>query len=410
MLEECDPLIVEEFGYLNNDDNSKLHYLDSGASSLRPQSVISAMEKFEKSTYANVHRGVYRRSEESTLCYERVRKETADFLGARSENEIVFTSGATAGLNIVAQCYGRSVLSAGDEICLAISEHHSNIVPWQMVAEQVGCRLVYIPLDSRRRLDMDAARSLIHAKTKIVAVAHVSNVTGVVNPIAELVEIAKEFDAVTVVDGSQAGGHLEVDVSELGCDFYVLTGHKMLAPSGVGVLYGRECLLNQTPPLFGGGEMISSVGLQRSQYKQAPHRFEAGTPLITAVVGLGRCLELWGKIDRIKAQEKERELGEAVVEYLESIPGVKLLCPVDRSADWIGTVAFEHESIHPHDLAAIMDSFGVCIRAGQHCTEPLHQALGIHSSIRVSPFVYNSMADIRVFIEAMEKCRKLFDV
>ncbi|MDD9951035.1 MAG: SufS family cysteine desulfurase [Zetaproteobacteria bacterium] len=409
MLEKCGEVIAREFAYLRDEKNQKLYYLDSGASSLRPLSVIEEMAAFEKFSYANVHRGVYRRSEESTFRYERVRQQVADFVRASTAEEIVFTSGATASLNIVAHCYASSNLKSGDEICLPITEHHSNIVPWQMVCEKVGCRLVYIPLDASGRLDMEQAAQLIGPRTKIVAFGHVSNVTGVVNPVSALIRLAKSVGAKTVIDGSQAGGHVSIDVLQLDCDFYALTGHKMLAPSGVGVLYGKKALLDSMPPLFGGGEMISRVQLHESQYKSAPHRYEAGTPLISAVIGLGKAIDLWNLLDREALRCQERHLGEKAATYLESVQDVQLLSPRDRRHDWIGTVAFSHPRIHPHDLAAVMDSYGVCVRAGQHCTEPLHRALGVHSSIRLSPFVYNSEVDIDKFELGMEKCLELFD-
>ena len=395
--------IRKEFPILDNPD---LAYLDSAASSQKPQVVIDRIKKYYESENANVHRGVYSLSETATAAFEAARQTVASYIGGVKETEVIFTKGTTDAINLVAQTWGQTFIGEGDEIVLTVAEHHSNIVPWQMLAQRVGATIKYIPLKDDLRLDLDVAAQLICEKTKLVACGHVSNVLGIIHPVEKIIAMAKKVGAVTLLDGAQALPHLDVDVKALGCDFYAFSAHKVMAPTGTGVLYGREELLEAMPPYQGGGDMIETVSLSGSTWNVLPSKFEAGTPNIAGVIGLGAALEFLGKIDKKKALEHDRALGARVIEALKKSKHVRLFSKV--ADDWVGIVTFYHEMIHPHDMASICNSENVCIRAGHHCAQPLMEFLEVSATSRVSPYVYNNDADIDKFLKAFSKAEELF--
>ncbi|NRA45920.1 MAG: SufS family cysteine desulfurase [Oligoflexales bacterium] len=383
-----------------------LHYLDSAATSQKPQSVIDAVNHAYTKLNANVHRGVYRLSEAATKAFEDTRDKIAQFLGNVPREQVIFTSGTTASINLVARSWGESELKAGDEIVLTVSEHHSNLVPWHQLAAKIGIVIKYIPLKDNLRLDLEAAKELISSKTKLVACAHVSNVLGIIHPIKEVIALAKKVGAKTLIDGAQAVPHLSTSLSELDCDFYCFSSHKMLGPTGVGVLYGKKQVLDAMPPFLGGGDMIESVSLEGSTYAPLPYKFEAGTPAIAEVIGLGAAVDFLTSLDRQSALEHDRQLGQYAFESLVNNPHVTL--HTQPGDDWIGTLTFTHKVIHPHDLAAFQDSQGVCIRAGHHCAQPLMSILKSPATTRMSPYIYNDRSDIDAFLAAIAKAEDVF--
>ncbi len=382
-----------------------LVYLDSNATSQKPEVVIAAIDRYYRTENANVHRGVYQLSEAATRAFEEARLRIAAYLKAHSQ-EIIFTRGTTEAVNLVANSGGAAFLKPGDEIVLTVAEHHSNIVPWQIAAERFGATIRYIPLTADKRLDLKAAQGLITPKTKIVGCAHVSNVLGVIHPIREIIKMAKGVGALTFIDGAQGVPHLKVDVQELGCDFYAFSGHKAFGPTGIGVLYGRRELLNAMPPYQGGGDMIEKVTLSGSTWNELPSKFEAGTPHIEGVIGLGAAIDFLAGLDLPAILEHDRSLGRYLIEQLKEFPRVKVMVP--PGDDWVGTVTIAHEAIHPHDLAAVCDQENVCVRAGHHCAQPLMEVLGVTATARVSPGLYNDKADIDRFLKALRNAENLF--
>lgn len=383
-----------------------LHYLDSAASSQKPRCVVDRIKTYYETENANVHRGIYRLSEAATTAFEGARHTVAEFLGAKQDCEIIFTKGTTEAINLVASSLAAQMLGEGDEIVLTVAEHHSNIVPWQMAAQRTGATIKYIPLTADYRLDLEVAAQLISENTRIVACGHVSNVLGIIHPIQEIINLAKKVGALTLIDGAQGAPHLEVDVQALGCDFYAFSGHKVMGPTGIGVLYGRQDILDQLPPYQGGGDMIETVSLSGSTWNSLPSKFEAGTPNIAGAIGLGEALKFLSAIDRKKALAHDRALGEAVLEVLSDVKHVRLFTkPAD---DWVGVVTFFHELVHPHDLATICSGENVCIRAGHHCAQPLMEYLGVSATSRVSPYMYNTEEDIAAFLKAFKKAESLF--
>ena len=384
----------------------KIHYLDSAATSQKPQLVINAVSEAYSKLNANVHRGVYRLSEAATNAYEQTRDKVAYFLGNVKREEVIFTSGTTAAINLVARTWGESELQVGDEIVLTVAEHHSNLVPWHQLAKKTGASIKYIPLKSDFRLDLEAAKQIISHRTKLVACAHVSNVLGIIHPIKEIIALAKQVGAKTLIDGAQAVPHLASNIVELDCDFYCFSSHKMLGPTGVGVLYGKKALLDSMPPFLGGGDMIATVSLEGSTFAPLPYKFEAGTPPIAQVIGLGAAVDFLSSIDRKSALEHDRQLGQFALESLAKNPHINL--HTQGGDDWIGTVTFTHKVIHPHDLAAFQDSQGVCIRAGHHCAQPLMSILKTPATTRMSPYIYNDRSDIDAFLTAIAKAEEVF--
>ncbi|NKD87155.1 cysteine desulfurase [Haematospirillum sp. 15-248] len=383
-----------------------LAYLDTGASAQKPAVVLDVMRRAYEEEYANVHRGAYWLSERSTLAYEAARRKVQGFLNAASEREIVLTRGATEAINLVANSYGRAFLKPGDEIVLTELEHHSNIVPWQMLRDQLGLVLKVAPVCDDGSLDLDAFSDLLTPRTRLVAVAHVSNVLGTVLPVRDICSRAHAVGAVVLVDGCQGVVHQGVDVQELGCDFYVFSAHKLYGPTGVGVLWGRETLLDRMPPWMGGGDMISSVTFEKSEWASLPAKFEAGTPPIVQAIGLGAAIDYVAGIDRGAVLDHEMDLLSFTMEALSDLGGLTVH---GTTAGKAGLVAFSTTWAHPHDLATVLDRQGVCVRAGHHCAQPLMARLGVSSTTRASFGLYTNRADIDAFIKALRLARDLFE-
>jgi cysteine desulfurase/selenocysteine lyase len=380
-----------------------LVYLDSAASSQKPASVIEAIQRYYETSHANVHRSIHTLGEEATELYEAARDAVRAFLGARTREEIVFTRGTTESLNLVAQAVGRT-LQPGDEIVVSELEHHSNLVPWQMVCRDRGTVLKAIPVLPEGYLDLEAYARLLSPRTRVVAVAHVSNVLGTINPVAQMVEQAHRAGALVCLDGAQAVPHLPVDVSAIGADFYAFSGHKMLGPTGIGVLHGRREILERLEPAWGGGEMIKEVWIDRAQWNDLPWRFEPGTPPIADAVGLHAAVEYLGKLGMAQVSAHEQALTAATMEALADIPGVTLYGP--RNPEMKGAVvAFNLEGIHPHDGAALLDQRGIAVRAGHHCAQPLMKCLQIAGTLRASFSVYNTAQDVQRLAEAVATLR-----
>tara|TARA_R110002094_G_scaffold188771_3_gene163877 strand:- start:4803 stop:6038 length:1236 start_codon:yes stop_codon:yes gene_type:complete len=394
--------IRKEFPILSRQVNDKpLVYLDNAASAQKPDAVIDAIANQSRTSYANVHRGIHTLSNETTEAYESGREAARDFLNAPGVDNIIFTKGATEGINLVASALAETI-QAGDEIVLSIMEHHSNIVPWHFLRERQGAVLRWVGLHDDGSLDMDGLRAAVGPKTRMVAISHMSNVLGTVNDVAEVGRIAHEVGARILVDGCQAAVHLCIDVQALGCDWYVFSGHKLYGPTGIGILYGTADALADARPYQGGGEMIETVSMDRITYNEAPHKFEAGTPPILEAIGLGAAIRWYQQFDPAEVQAHEHDLYQRAREALRGINGLT----VHGEAPGKGSVlAFSLEGIHPHDLAQILDRYGVAIRAGHHCAQPLMTHLGVSATARASFGIYNTRAEVDVFIEALEKAR-----
>ena len=398
--------VRQEFPILSQKVHGRpLVYLDSGATAQKPQRVIDAVSHFYAHDNANVHRGVYALAERATAAYERARARVAHFLGAGDPKEIVFVRGATEALNLVAQAFGRKNVGAGDEILVTAMEHHSNIVPWQMLAEEKGARLEVAPVDDRGVLLLDELERRIGPRTRIVALTHVSNALGTVNPVAKVVEMAHRRGAAVVVDGAQAAPHLAVNVAELGCDFYVFSGHKVFGPTGIGVLYGKAARLEAMPPWQGGGDMILSVTFERTLYNRIPYKFEAGTPHAAGAVGLGVALEWLGELDRSSMEAHERDLLQYGTEQLSRVPGLRI---IGTAPEKVAVFSFVLEGVHPHDVGTILDREGVAIRAGHHCAQPLMQRFGVPATVRASLALYNTRAEIDALVRGISRVREMF--
>ena len=381
----------------------RLVYLDSAASSQKPRTVIEAMSEYYATTHANVHRSIHTLGEEATALYERARDRVQRFIGAASREEVVFTRGTTDGINLVADALART-LRPGDEILITDLEHHSNIIPWQMAARDRGVTVRSVPVGGDGLLDLDAFQRLLGPRTRVVAFAHVSNVLGTILPVARLCALARQAGAVTVVDGAQAAPHLPLDMPSLECDFYTFSSHKMLGPTGVGVLWGRRAALEALEPTRGGGEMIKEVWIDRAQWNDLPWRFEPGTPPIAEAVGLMAAIEYLEKLGMERVAEHERALARQTVEVLQAIPGVRVYGPrasVDRGA----VVAFSVEGLHPHDVAALLDQEGIAVRAGHHCAQPLMRSLGVVGTARASFSVYSSSEEVSLLAHALASLR-----
>jgi cysteine desulfurase / selenocysteine lyase len=380
-----------------------LVYLDSAASSQKPRAVLEAMTQYYTTSHANVHRSIHTLGEEATELYEQARDRVQRFIGAASREEVILTRGTTDGINLVADALSRK-LRAGDEILVTDMEHHSNIIPWQMAARDRGVTVRSIPLAGDGLLDLAAFERMLSSRTKVVAFAHVSNVLGTITPVAQISARARAAGAVTVVDGAQAAPHLPLDMSALGCDFYVFSSHKMLGPTGIGVLWGRRAILEALEPTRGGGEMIKEVWIDRARWNDLPWRFEPGTPPIAEAVGLMAAIEYLEKIGMERVAEHEGALARATVEQLSAIPGVTVLGPragVPRGA----VVAFSVEGLHPHDVAALLDQQGIAVRAGHHCAQPLMRWCGVVGTARASFSVYNSSEEVSLLAHALAALR-----
>jgi cysteine desulfurase/selenocysteine lyase len=382
-----------------------LAYLDSAATTQKPESVISVLGKYYREENANIHRGVYALSQKATHAYEQSRKKVADFIGAKSFKEVVFVRGTTEAINLVAQSFGRVFLKEGDEILVSAMEHHSNIVPWQLVTEQTGAVLRVIPMTENGDLDQDAYAKLLSAKTKLVALCHVSNAIGTVNPIKDMIAQAHAFDVPVLIDGAQGVPHTKIDVQDLDCDFYAFSGHKMYGPTGVGVLYAKEEYLERMSPYQGGGDMILSVTFEKTTYNEIPYKFEAGTPNISGVIGLGAAIDYVSQIGMDRIASYEASLMGLAVEKLRDVDGLRFIGEPKQRA---GALSFILEGIHPHDLGTILDMEGVAIRTGHHCAQPVMTFFAIPASARASFGLYNNEADIDALVSGLAKAKEVF--
>jgi cysteine desulfurase / selenocysteine lyase len=382
-----------------------LVYLDSANTSQKPQAVLDALDHYYRHDNANIHRATHLLSERATRAYEGTRTKTQRLINAAHSREVVFTRGTTDGINLVAQSWARTHLTPGDEVLVTWMEHHSNIVPWQIVCQQTGAVLKAVPITDGGELDLDAFRALLTDRTRLVALIHVSNALGTVNPVAELVAAARAAGAVTLVDGAQAIPHLPVDVQAIGCDFYVFSGHKMYGPTGTGILYGREALLDAMPPYQGGGDMIASVTFEKTDYNVLPYKFEAGTPNIAGVVGLGAAVDYLTALDRAAALRHEDELLAYATRQVGTLPGVRIFA---EHAPRTGVVSFALEGVHPHDIGTILDLEGVAVRTGQHCAQPVMDRYGVTATVRASMAIYNTRDEIDALVGGLHKVREVF--
>jgi len=382
-----------------------LAYLDNGASAQRPLAVIDAVDDYERHHHANIHRGVHTLSMEATALYETARDRLVQFLNAGSRHEVIFVRGTTEAINLVAQSYARPLLKPGDEILITHLEHHANIVPWQMVCEQTGASLVVAPIDARGEVHEDAVVSLMGPRTRLFACAHVSNALGTVLPVRALVAAAKARGIATLIDGAQAVPHMHVDVRELGCDFYAFSGHKMYGPTGIGVLYGREALLERMPPWQSGGEMILSVTFAKTTYNGLPNKFEAGTPNISGAIGLGAAVDFLQGLDRDAAHAHETALLDHATAVLSKIPPLRI---VGTAAEKASLVSFTVAGVHPHDLGTILDESGIAIRTGHHCAMPVMEFFKLPATARASFAFYNTFEEIDRLAAGVERARKIF--
>jgi cysteine desulfurase/selenocysteine lyase len=385
----------------------RLIYLDSTATTQKPQAVLDAVDEFYRNYNANIHRGVYRIAEEATEAYEASRAKVARLLNAHSAKEIVFTRGTTESVNLVANAWGRQNLQPGDVIVLTEMEHHSNLVPWQLIAKERGATLRYIPFDpATGRLDLSGLDRLLDGPVRLVAVTHVSNALGTLNPVAEIARRAHAVGALVLVDGAQSAPHMPVDVRSLDCDFLALSGHKMLAPTGIGALYAKRELLEAMPPFLAGGEMIREVALEGSTWNDVPFRFEAGTMNVAGAIGFGAAIDYLNGIGMAAVHAHGTQLIEKALRDLRSIPEVTVYGPPAEERGAI--VSFAVGDIHPHDVAAVLDHEGVAVRAGHHCAMPVHTKLGVSSTVRASLYVYNSAADVEALTEGVRKAKQVF--
>ncbi len=377
-----------------------LAYLDNAATSQKPLAVIEAVEGYYRHTNANVHRGIYELANRSTEAFEGARQKAAEFINASDWHSVIFTSGTTEAINLVAYAWGRQQLGSGDEIVLSVSEHHSNLVPWQLVAKATGAKLRYIPLGEHQGLDLEAAAQLINPRTKLVALGHQSNALGNVNPVAQITALAKNVGALVLLDGAQSAPHFPVDVQALGCDFYAFSGHKLLGPTGIGVLWGRREILEEMDPFLGGGEMIHTVTLEGSTWNELPWKFEAGTPKIAQAVGLGAAMDYLTALGMDRVQRTIDDLSDYAARSLGEIPGITLYGDADTRS---GALSFAMKGVHPHDMAQLLDQEGIAVRAGHHCTQPLMQSLGVAATTRASFQIYNTVEEIDRLAAAIRK-------
>lgn len=400
--------VHDEFPILDRETRPgvPLVYLDSAATSQKPRSVIEAVSSYYRHQNANIHRGIHQLAEEATLAYERARQALAAFIGIEQSQQLVFTRNTTESINLVAQTWGRANLKSGDMVLLTEMEHHSNLVPWYMLADELGLELAFVPVTSGGLLDLEAYSQLLDEGPKLVSFVHVSNVLGTINPAAEMTAQAHAAGAVVLIDAAQSVPHMPIDVSRIDPDFLAFSGHKMCGPTGIGVLYGRMGHLESMPPYMGGGEMIKRVGLGQFEPNDVPHKFEAGTPAIAQAIGLGAAVAYLEKLGMEAIHAHERALVKLTVERLEEVPGVEVLGPpADQRG---GVAAFTFDDLHPHDIAQVLDRSGVAVRAGHHCAMPLHEKLEISASTRASLYLYNTADDIDRLIDGLYQVKQLF--
>ena len=397
----------KDFPILNEQVHGKpLVYLDNAATSQKPKQVIESLDAYYRETNSNIHRGVHTLSEQATAIYEKARGKVKEFINSDSTKEIVFVRGATEGINLVAQSFGRNMLKPGDEIIITELEHHSNIVPWQILSEQTGATLNYIPINDAGELILEEYEKLLSDKTCIVAVGHISNALGTINPIKTIIDKAHAVGAKVIVDGAQAVPHTRGDVRELDCDFYVFSGHKLFGPTGIGVLYGKEAILESMPPYQGGGDMIQTVSMEKSTYNALPYKFEAGTPHIAGVIGLGAAIDYVDQLGLEAAAQYEIELLDYADEQASQVPGLNF---VGTAKNKTSILSFTLDGIHPHDIGTILDGEGVAIRAGHHCAMPVMERFNIPATARASFAFYNTRQEVDALIQAIDKCQKVFN-
>ncbi|NTU27116.1 cysteine desulfurase SufS [Bacillus tequilensis] len=397
--------IREQFPILHQQVNGHdLVYLDSAATSQKPRAVIETLDKYYNQYNSNVHRGVHTLGTRATDGYEGAREKVRKFINAKSMAEIIFTKGTTTSLNMVALSYARANLKPGDEVVITYMEHHANIIPWQQAVKATGATLKYIPLQKDGTISLDDVRETVTSNTKIVAVSHVSNVLGTINPIKDMAKIAHDNGAVIVVDGAQSTPHMKIDVQDLDCDFFALSSHKMCGPTGVGVLYGKKALLENMEPAEFGGEMIDFVGLYESTWKELPWKFEAGTPIIAGAIGLGAAIDFLEEIGLDEISRHEHKLAAYALERFRQLDGVTVYGPEERA----GLVTFNLDDVHPHDVATVLDAEGIAVRAGHHCAQPLMKWLDVTATARASFYLYNTEEEIDKLVEALQKTKEYF--
>lgn len=406
MAEKLDVLKVrEDFPILHQEVNGHpLVYFDNGATSQKPRQVIEAITAYYSGYNANIHRGVHSLSQLATSAYEAAREEVKNFLNARSTEEIVFTKGTTEGINLIAQTWGRHYLKAGDEIVVTAMEHHANIVPWQMICEETGAVLKVIPMDQQGELILEEAQKLIGPRTRMVSMIHVSNALGTINPVEELIAMAQKVGAMTLVDGAQAVPHFKVDVKKLDCDFYVFSAHKLLGPTGMGVLYGKLSNLEQIPPYQGGGDMIRSVSFAKTTYNDPPLKFEAGTPNIEGAISMAEGIRYWNSLDHGQVEAHEQDLLQYATERLKASGDYRIL---GEAKNKVAVVSFLLNGAHPYDVGFILDKHGVAVRTGHHCAEPIMQFFDIPGTIRASFSFYNTRAEIDKMMDALAVAKRM---
>ncbi len=398
--------IRKDFPILQKEINGKpLVYFDNAATTLKPNVVVEAMERYYHQECANVHRGVHFLSEQATAAFEGSRKKIAEFLNAGEEAEIIFTRGTTDAINLVAQSYGRKFLKPGDEILITHMEHHSNIVPWQMLCEEKGCVLKVAPINDAGELIWEEFEKLLSPKTKFVSVVYISNSLGTINPVKKIIDAAHKFHIPVLIDGAQAVSHTPIDVQALNCDFFAFSGHKLFGPTGIGVLYGKRRLLESMPPAQGGGDMIASVRFEKTTYNVLPYKFEAGTPNIAGAIGLGTSIDYVKSVGLQNISTYESELLQYGTKALKGIPGLRL---IGTAKEKIAILSFVFETIHAHDLGTLVDEEGVAIRTGHHCTMPLMERFGVPATSRASLSFYNTKSEIDVLVEAIYKTKEIF--
>jgi cysteine desulfurase/selenocysteine lyase len=400
--------IREDFPVLRRQVNGKpLIYFDNAATSQKPNAVIDSISTYYREYNANIHRGIHKLAEEATVAHEGAREKVAKFINAKHTEEVIFTRNATEAINLVAYSWGRANVGKGDKIILTIMEHHSDIVPWQLLAEEKGAKVEFVKVDGNGVLRQDEIQELIDEKTKIVCVAHASNVLGTINPVKEIGRMAHRYGAMLLVDAAQSVPHMTVDVRDIDCDFMAFSGHKMLGPTGIGVLYGKSEHLQKMPPFLGGGEMIREVHTTGSSWKDLPYKYEAGTPNIAGAIGLGAAIDYLRGIGMQNVHDYENEIASYALDKMSKVESLVTYGPRD-GARRVGVISFNLGEIHAHDLASILDEEGVAIRSGHHCAQPLMEFLQVSATARASFYIYNTKQEVDAFIEALEKARKLF--
>lgn len=386
-------------------DDKQLVYFDNAASSQMPKIVMDRMLRYQTMEHANINRAVHYLSETATAEYEKSRHKLKNFINANEDREIIFTSGTTDAINLVAHSYGRKFISSGDEIILTVLEHHSNIVPWQMLAKENGVKIRVVPINDAGELLIDEYKKLFNKNTKLVGVTHVSNAIGTINPIKKMIEFAHAHGVPVLVDGAQAAPHMKVDVQELNCDFYTFSGHKLCGPTGIGILYGKANQLNRMKPFKGGGDMITSVTFEKTIYNTIPHKFEAGTPPIAAAIGFGAAIDYLSSIDLSTIEAYEQSLINYATEQINNIPGIRI---IGSAAEKVAVLSFSVDGVHPHDIGTLLNQEGIAVRTGHHCAQPVMQHFKVPATTRASFSFYNSMAEIDTLITGIQKVQKVF--